>query len=67
LHQAYQAVEKGDCYVLAYQPDQGTQLILNQQTLATLDTPNFKATYFGIWLGEQPLSTPLKNALLENL
>lgn len=67
LHQAYQPVDKGDCYVLAYQPNQGTRLILNQKTLVTVDTPGFKATYFGIWLGEQPLSNTLKNALLENL
>ena len=64
LHQAYQPVNKDDCYWLEHQPEQGTSLILNQQALVTIDTPGFKAVYFGIWLGEQPLSAPLKNKLL---
>ncbi|UQB42558.1 chalcone isomerase family protein [Thiomicrospira microaerophila] len=67
LHAAYQAVDKGDCYVLLHQPEQGTSLVLNDQTLTTLNTPGFKAVYFGIWLREQPLSEALKNALLENI
>jgi hypothetical protein len=67
LHQAYRPVEKGDCYVLQHDPEQGTRLVLNQQTLITITEPEFKALYFGIWLGDKPLSNTLKDNLLENL
>lgn len=67
FHQAYQPVSKGDCYILEHRPEQGTSLTLNQQTLVNIDTPGFKKTYFGIWIGEQPLSDTLKRNLLEKL
>ena len=67
LHLAYRPVEKGDCYVLQYDPEQGTRLVLNQQSLITITEPGFKAVYFGIWLGDDPLSPRLKDNLLENL
>lgn len=63
LHAAYQPVKQGDCYSLDFQPEQGTRLILNGKTLVQIDTPGFKAVYFGIWLGEQPLSMALKRSL----
>ncbi len=54
LHAAYKPVKQGDCYHLDFQPEQGTRLILNGKTLVQIDTPGFKALYFGIWLGKQP-------------
>lgn len=67
LHAAYQPVKQGDCYHLDFQPEQGTRLILNGKTLVQIDTPGFKAVYFGIWLGEQPLSMALKRSLTAGL
>jgi hypothetical protein len=67
LHRAYLPVNQGDCYLLDYQPGIGTRLILNENTLVQIETPGFKALYFGIWLGEQPLSDKLKQALTQNL
>ncbi len=67
LHAAYQPVKQGDCYHLDFQPEQGTRLILNGKTLVQIDTPGFKTLYFGIWLGEQPLSMALKRSLTVGL
>lgn len=67
LHEAYQAVSKNDCYILDYQPEIGTGLILNGQELVRINTAGFKSTYFGIWLGNQPLSDALKRDLLRAL
>lgn len=67
LHAAYQPVNKGDCYVLEHRPDLGTALILNGQELVRINTTGFKAVYFGIWIGDEPLSDKLKTQLLGNL
>lgn len=67
MHAAYLPVIAGDCYQLDYQPDFGTQLILNGKSLVQIKTPNFKALYFGIWLGEQPLSKRLKANLTQRI
>ncbi len=67
LHAAYQPVKQGDCYHLDFQPEQGTALILNGKTLVQIDTLGFKALYFGIWLGQQPLSESLKRSLIAGL
>ena len=67
LHAAYQPVNPGDCYHLDFQPERGSALILNGKTLVQIDTPGFKAVYFGIWLGQQPLSESLKRSLIAGL
>ena len=67
LHQAYQPVSQGDCYILDHQPELGTALILNGNELVRIATPGFKAVYFGIWVGDNPLSHRLKSKLLANI
>lgn len=64
LHQAYQPVEPGDCYALEYTIEQGTALKLNDKLIFNSKMPGFKAIYFGIWLGDNPLSEALKMGLL---
>ncbi len=64
LHQAYQSVVPGDCYTLEYRPTEGTALKLNDKPLFHSRQAGFKAVYFGIWLGDNPLSERLKNQLL---
>ncbi|MBE0493316.1 MAG: chalcone isomerase family protein [Thiomicrospira sp.] len=64
LHAAYQPVNKDDCYLLEHDPELGTALKLNGHELVRIATPGFKAVYFGIWLGEHPLSDNLKTQLL---
>ncbi|HKM38200.1 MAG TPA: chalcone isomerase family protein [Thiopseudomonas sp.] len=67
LHNAYQSVQAGDCYQLDFQPGQGTRLLLNDRELVRIETLGFKALYFGIWLGEKPLSAQLKRDLIQGL
>ncbi len=67
LHAAYQPVKQGDCYQLDFQPEQGTGLLLNGRELVRIKTVKFKALYFGIWLGDSPLSVQLKRDLTEKL
>lgn len=67
LHAAYQRVKQGDCYQLDFQPGQGTGLLLNGRELVRIATSDFKAVYFGIWLGAQPLSVTLKQRLTQGL
>ncbi len=69
LHQAYRDVAKGDRYRLCYDADrQSTQLILNDEVLVSVISPEFAILYAGIWLdAEQPLDAGLRNRLLASL
>lgn len=64
LHDAYRSVRPGDRYVMEYLPGQGTVLKLNGEPLVTVEGRDFARAYFGIWLGDEPLSSNLRNALL---
>lgn len=64
LNRAYRSVVKGDSSVLHYEPGVGTHYIFNGQRLATIPGDDFAQLYFRVWLGEQPLSKPLRDALL---
>ncbi|MDX1353004.1 MAG: chalcone isomerase family protein [Thiomicrorhabdus sp.] len=66
LHSQYQNVKEGDCYALVYLPEnQQTQLKFNHQLVFQTNTKHFKALYFGIWIGDKPLSSRLKTTLLK--
>lgn len=65
LHASYEAVKPNDCYELRYE-NSVTELRLNQRVLFQSKLPEFKQLYFGVWLGEKPLSDKLKSALLAN-
>lgn len=67
LHAAYQDVVPGDCYELAYTPESGTQLIFNGKVVFSSQEAKFKALYFGIWLGNEPLSDSLKASLIKEV
>lgn len=64
LHAAYQDVSAGDRFALVLIPEQGLSLELNGQGLLRIDQPDFARLYFGIWLGETPLSASLRDDLL---
>lgn len=63
LHASYEAVKPNDCYTLRYE-NSVTELLLNQRVIFQSKLPEFKQVYFGVWLGEKPLSDKLKAALL---
>ncbi|MBU1191399.1 MAG: chalcone isomerase family protein [Gammaproteobacteria bacterium] len=64
LHAAYQDVSAGDRFALVLLPEKGLSLELNGQGLLRIDKPDFARIYFGIWLGETPLSASLRDDLL---
>lgn len=64
LHQNYVDVKPGDCYALEYHPVTGTQLKLNDKLVFKTKMHGFKRVYFGIWLGQNPLSESIKEQLL---
>lgn len=68
LHGAYQAVDKGDFYLLCYDSETGkTSLSLNDRTVAVIESEPFSSTYFGIWLSpDQPLSESLQKKLVQS-
>lgn len=64
LHRAYRDVRPGDRYALTYVSGVGTELRLNDESLATIPGEDFAEAYFGIWLGDQPLDEDLRDKLL---
>lgn len=67
VHQAYRDVNVGDCYQLSHLADGRTQLALNGELQFETRQAGFKALYFGLWLGDEPLSRPLMEALTKSL
>ncbi|MCC5844293.1 MAG: chalcone isomerase family protein [Verrucomicrobia bacterium] len=67
VNDAYQDVSKGDRYTFTVIPDRGTWLHLNDKEILFLQDADFGLWYLNIWLGDQPMSAPLRNALLEGI
>ncbi len=65
INQVYQDVSKGDQYTLFYDPDLGTQLLLNDEPQTTIEGFDFAQAYFAIWLGNHPATKRLSKALLD--
>ncbi len=64
LHRNYQNVSLGDCYALKHEMDGSTSLLLNGDKKFSTQIKDFKKLYFGIWLGDNPLSEDVKKSLL---
>lgn len=64
INETYQSVEKGDWSTLHYRPGIGTTYSFKGQQLITIPGQDFAQLYFRVWLGEQPLSVRLRDALL---
>ena len=69
LHGAYRDVAKGDRYRLCYDAaTRSTSLILNNEVLVSIISPEFAVLYSGIWLhAEEPLDAGLRTRLLASL
>ncbi|MEI6209044.1 MAG: chalcone isomerase family protein [Desulfuromonadales bacterium] len=65
INAIYQDVKPGDRYALTYLPGRGTELALNGTPLTVIEGADFAATYFGIWLGREPIDEKLKRDLLK--
>jgi hypothetical protein len=64
INRAYRDVREGDSYSLTYAPGKGTTLRLNGSPLVTIPGHDFAAAYFRIWLGDDPISESMRDALL---
>lgn len=64
LHAAYRDVEPGDQYTLVYSPGDGGRLMLNDEEVFRIEDNRVAQAYFGIWLGEEPISRSLRRKLL---
>ncbi len=58
-------IVKGDQFKFAYIPNKGTMVVKNGKDLGTIKGMNFKKAFFGIWLGEDPADSDLKEAMLD--
>jgi len=67
VNQAYRDVSKGDQYTFTVIPGRGTWLHLNDKEILFLQDADFGLWYLNIWLGDQPMSASLRNALLEGI
>lgn len=54
----------GDRFVLTHLPGRGLRVEHGERLLATLPDADFARTLFAIWIGDPPLSAPLKAGLL---
>lgn len=55
-----------DVLTIAYTPDQGTVFLVNDEPVsAAISDPRFFPAILKVWLGEQPTTPDLKNALLD--
>lgn len=61
----FRDVKPGDRYLLIYSPLKGTQLRLNGQPLGIIPGGDFAVAYFGIWLGDNPISERFRDGLLK--
>jgi len=64
FYQLFRDVRPGDRYALTYRPGDGTELSLNGQLLGSVPGHDFAVAYFGLWLGESPISEHFRNRLL---
>lgn len=64
LHQMFVDVQSGDRYSITYLPGQGLMLERNGQYAGMVADTGLGTAYFGIWLGEPPISPGLKKDLI---
>lgn len=67
VNAAYRDVSRGDRYIFTVIPDRGTWLHLNEEEILFVGDADFGLWYLDIWLGDDPMSVSLRNALLEGI
>jgi hypothetical protein len=61
----FRDVKPGDRYSINYLPEKGTELRFNEKPLGAVPGADFAAAYFGIWLGDEPISKGFRDRLLD--
>jgi hypothetical protein len=57
-------VKEGNTMTLAYSPQKGTSLLVDDKELGAFDGKAFAEAVFSIWLGPKPPSEELKSGML---
>jgi hypothetical protein len=65
LHDAYLNGQKGSVASLIYQPGEGLTYAFDDRPIITIADDEFANAYFKIWLGEEPSSRTIKEAMLQ--
>lgn len=64
LHDAYLDGEPGACASLIHRPGEGLLYLFDGTPIIPIPGDDFAEAYFKVWLGENPSSRTMKNALL---
>ncbi|CAA6679704.1 MULTISPECIES: chalcone isomerase family protein [unclassified Lentimonas] len=64
LNDAYTTVHRGDQSALSYKQGHGTSLEINGHSIITIPGDDFASLYFRIWLGDQPISSEMRDYLM---
>ena len=67
INAMYRTVGEGDRSALSYVPGEGTTLWINGRSIISIKGKDFARLYFRIWLGEQPISERMRDALLRRV
>ncbi|MGK0377889.1 chalcone isomerase family protein [Patiriisocius sp. Uisw_017] len=57
-------IVEGDIFDITYQKGKGSVVYKNDKMLGTIEGMTFKKALFGIWLGNDPADSKLKNGML---
>ena len=64
LHDVFRDGKKGSCASILYEPGKGLTYTFDDQPVITIPGDDFANAYFSIWLGKQPSSQRMKEAML---
>ena len=64
FNRLYRNVQAGDRYSLAYHPDTGLILSLNDEVLGIIEDSEFAPLYYRIWLGEESVNNRFRDEIL---
>ena len=65
FYRFFRDIKPGDRYSINYFPEKGTELRFNENPLGHVPGADFAAAYFGIWLGDEPISKGFRDRLLD--
>jgi len=62
--QMFSSMHQGDVVLLDYLPDSGTRVTINNEVKGVIEGEDFNRALLSVWLGEDPVSGGLKQAML---